>query len=424
MFLRRAARKLPPALGLHAPRGLSNTNALRCGATSTTGSHLPLFTFTEDEELLREMAGRFAAEVVAPRVKEMDAKSTMDAEVISALFENGLMGVELPEAYGGSGASFAAMCLVIEELAKVDPSVSACVDVHSTVVNNTISFWGSDTLKDRYLPRLASDTMGSFCLSEAGSGSDAFSLATKAQVSADGSYYTISGQKLWITNAGHAGIFLVFANVDHNMGYRGITCFVVDRETEGLSVGPHEDKLGIRASSTCPVTLDSVRVPASQILGEVGQGYKYAIGILNEGRIGIGAQMVGLARGCFDATMPYLFERKQFGEPIGNFQGMQMQYAEVAMEIEAARLLVYNATRMKEAGQPFIKEAAMAKLKASRVAELTASRCIEWLGGVGFTKDYPAEKFYRDCKIGAIYEGTSNIQLATIAKLIRPSYTP
>jgi len=372
--------------------------------------------------MLREMAGRFATEMVAPRVKEMDATSTMDPALITALFENGLMGVEVPEVFGGAGASFTSMCLVIEELAKVDPAVAACVDVHSTVVNNTINFWGNDSLKERYLPRLATDTMGSFCLSEAGSGSDAFSLATRAEASADGSYYTINGQKLWITNAGHAGVFLVFANVDHNKGYKGITCFVVDRETEGLTVGHHEDKLGIRASSTCPVVLENVKVPADQILGEIGHGYKYAIGILNEGRIGIGAQMVGLAKGCFDATMPYLFERKQFGEPIGDFQAMQMQYADVAMEIEAARLLVYNAARMKEAGQPFIKEAAMAKLKASRVAELTASRCIEWLGGVGFTKDYPAEKFYRDCKIGAIYEGTSNIQLATIAKLLRPTY--
>jgi len=372
--------------------------------------------------MLREMASRFAADVVAPRVKEMDASSTMDPELIAALFENGLMGVEVPEAHGGAGASFTAMCLVIEELAKVDPAVAACVDVHSTVVNNTVGFWGSEEIKAKYLPLLATEAMGSFCLSEAGSGSDAFSLTTRAVESADGSYYTLTGQKLWITNAGHAGVFLVFANVDPSKGYKGITCFVVERDSEGLTVGPHEDKLGIRASSTCPVILEGVKVPADRILGKVGEGYKYAIGILNEGRIGIGAQMVGLAQGCFDSTMPYLFERRQFGEKVGDFQAMQMQYAEVAMEIESARLLVYNAARLKEAGQPFIKEAAMAKLKASRVAELTASSCIEWLGGVGFTKDYPAEKFYRDCKIGAIYEGTSNIQLQTIAKLLRPTY--
>jgi len=264
--------------------------------------------------------------------------------------------------------------------------------------------------------------MGSFCLSEPGSGSDAFALNTRADVSADGSYYTLNGSKLWITNAGHAGVFLVFANVDMSLGYRGITCFVVDRESEGLEIGHHEDKLGIRASSTCPVTFTDVKVPATHILGEVGHGYKYAIGILNEGRIGIGAQMVGLAQGAFDATMPFLFERKQFGQYIGDFQGMQMQYAEVAMEIEAARLMVYNAARMKQNGENFIKEAAMAKLKASKVAELTSSKCIEWMGGLGFSKEYPAEKFYRDCKIGAIYEGTSNIQLTTIAKMLRPTY--
>jgi len=254
------------------------------------------------------------------------------------------------------------------------------------------------------------------------SGSDAFALNTRADVSADGSYYTLNGSKLWITNAGHAGVFLVFANVDMSLGYRGITCFVVDRESEGLEIGHHEDKLGIRASSTCPVTFTDVKVPATHILGEVGHGYKYAIGILNEGRIGIGAQMVGLAQGAFDATMPFLFERKQFGQYIGDFQGMQMQYAEVAMEIEAARLMVYNAARMKQNGENFIKEAAMAKLKASKVAELTSSKCIEWMGGLGFSKEYPAEKFYRDCKIGAIYEGTSNIQLTTIAKMLRPTY--
>jgi len=296
------------------------------------------------------------------------------------------------------------------------------VDVHSTVVNNTINFWANDAIKEQYLPRLATDMMGSFCLSEPGSGSDAFALNTRADVSADGSYYTLNGSKLWITNAGHAGVFLVFANVDMSLGYRGITCFVVDRESEGLEIGHHEDKLGIRASSTCPVTFTDVKVPATHILGEVGHGYKYAIGILNEGRIGIGAQMVGLAQGAFDATMPFLFERKQFGQYIGDFQGMQMQYAEVAMEIEAARLMVYNAARMKQNGENFIKEAAMAKLKASKVAELTSSKCIEWMGGLGFSKEYPAEKFYRDCKIGAIYEGTSNIQLTTIAKMLRPTY--
>jgi short/branched chain acyl-CoA dehydrogenase len=388
--------------------------------------HLPLSSLTEDEEMLRAMVSSFANNEIAPLVSEMDRTSTMDPALISALFANGLMGVEVPVEHGGSGASFTAMCSVIEEIAKVDPAVATCVDVHSTVVNNTVAFHGSDEIKETYLPRLATDTMGSFCLSEPGSGSDAFSLKTRADVSADGSYYTLNGEKAWITNASHAGVFLVFANVDTSKGYKGITCFVVDKDdipTGGkLAVGPHEDKLGIRASATCPVVLEDVKVPANRVLGEVGQGYKYAIGILNEGRIGIGAQMVGLAQGCFDQTMPYLFERKQFGSAIGDFQGMQMQYANVAMEIESARLMVYNAARMKENGQDFIKEAAMAKLKASRVAELTASQCIEWMGGVGFMKDYPAEKFFRDCKIGAIYEGTSNVQLMTIAKMLRPKY--
>jgi len=379
-------------------------------------------SFTEEEDAFREAVATFAAGEIAHRVSRMDAESTMDEDLIEALFANGLMGVEVPEEHGGCGASFTTMCAVIEELAKVDPAVATLVDVHSTVVNNTIKFWASEELQARYLPRLAADTVGSFCLSEPGSGSDAFALTTRAELSADGSQYTLTGEKAWITNAAHAGVFLVFATVDAAKGYKGITCFVVDGEAAGLSVGKKEDKLGIRASATCSVTLDNVVVPATHVLGEVGEGYKYAIGILNEGRIGIGAQMVGLAQGCFDATMPYLFERRQFGTVIGDFQAMQMQYADVAMEIESARVMVYNAARMKEAGLPFIKEAAMAKLKASRVAELTASKCIEWMGGVGFMKDYPAEKYFRDCKIGAIYEGTSNIQLMTIAKSLRQKY--
>ena len=382
----------------------------------------PVSLHSEDEQMMREMVAGFAQKVVAPRVSEMDRTSTLDPAVLRGLFDNGLMGIEVAEEYGGVGASFTTSCLAIEELAKVDPAVSAGVDVHNTVVNNTISFWGSDEFKARFLPGLATEHFGSFCLSEAGAGSDAFSLATKAVPSASGASYTLTGQKLWISNAEHSGVFLVFANADPAAGYKGITCFAVPRDSPGLEVGKPEDKLGIRASSTCSVTLSGVEVPADNILGDVGHGYKYAIGILNEGRIGIGAQMVGLARGCFDATMPYLFERKQFGTRIGDFQAMEMQYADVAMEIEAAWLLVYNAARLKEQGRPFIMEAAMAKLKASRVAELTASKCIEWLGGVGFTKDYPAEKFYRDCKIGAIYEGTSNIQLATIAKFLKPLY--
>ena len=432
---------ITPALRLTARHALSGARATAQGTSTSASSlartfcssrglgsaqqHLPVTQLTEDEEMLRDMVSTFAANEIAPLVSEMDKTSIMDPGLIDSLFANGLMGVEVPEEHGGSGASFTAMCSVIEEIAKVDPAVATCVDVHSTVVNNTVQFYGSDFIKSTYLPRLATDTMGSFCLSEPGSGSDAFALKTRADVSSDGSYYTLNGEKAWITNAAHAGVFLVFANVDTSKGYKGITCFVVDRDDlQGgtLTVGPHEDKLGIRASATCPVVLEDVKVPATHVLGEVGQGYKYAIGILNEGRIGIGAQMVGLAQGCFDQTMPYLFERKQFETSIGDFQGMQMQYANVAMEIESARLMVYNAARMKENGQNFIKEAAMAKLKASRVAELSASQCIEWMGGVGFMKDYPAEKFFRDCKIGAIYEGTSNIQLTTIAKMLRPKY--
>lgn len=372
--------------------------------------------------MMKDMVRRFAEDVVAPKVSEMDRTSVMDPEVIAGLFENGLMSIEIPQEYGGVGANFTTSCLCIEELAKIDPAVSAGVDVHNTVVNNTLGFWGSDELKEELFPGLASEHFGSFCLSEATSGSDAFALKTSAKKSADGSYYTISGEKLWISNAEHAGLFLVFANADPSLGYKGITCFAVPKELGGIEVGPAEDKLGIRASSTCSVTFNDVKVPSKYILGEYGHGYKYAIGILNEGRIGIGAQMVGLAQGAFDATMPYLWERKQFGQYIGDFQGMEMQYAEVQMEIEAARMMVYNAARLKEAGLPFVMEAAMAKLKASRVAELSSSKCIEWLGGVGFTKAYMAEKFFRDSKIGAIYEGTSNIQLMTIAKFLKPKY--
>eukprot|EP00035_Acanthoeca_spectabilis_P021874 m.440732 g.440732 ORF g.440732 m.440732 type:complete len:416 (-) comp18555_c0_seq1:904-2151(-) len=397
----------------------------RSALTATTAQrslHLPVTSLTEDELMIKETAAQFATEVIGPRVSEMDRTGVLDQAVIDGLFENGFMGIETAADHGGTAANFMSSCLVIEEVAKIDPAVSAGVDVHNTVVNNTISMFGSEEIQARFLPDLATQHYGSFCLSEAGSGSDAFALKTKAEASADGSSYRITGEKLWISNAEHAGVFLVFANVDFSKGYRGITCFVVPRESPGVEVGKPEDKLGIRCSSTCPVRFTDVEVPAENILGELGQGYKYAIGILNEGRIGIGAQMLGLAQGCFDATMPYLFEREQFGTKIGDFQGMEFQYAEVALEIESARLLVYNAARMKEAGMPFAMEAAMAKLKASRVAELTASKCIEWLGGPGFIKDYPAEKFFRDSKIGAIYEGTSNIQLATIAKNIKPLY--
>lgn len=364
--------------------------------------------------------GRYAAERIAPLVREMDEAGSMNKGIIKELFEQGLMGVEIPEQYGGTGSNFLSACLVVEELAKVDASVSVMVDVQNTLVNNVISFYASDAVKEFAFPKLATDTLGSFCLSEAGSGSDAFALKTRAEDKGD--HYELNGSKMWITNGGEAGLFLVMATVDPSAGYRGITCFLVERDQEGFSVGKKEDKMGIRASSTCPLTLEGVKVDKDRVVGEVGKGYKIAIEILNEGRIGIAAQMLGIAQGTFDATMPYLFERKQFETAIGDFQGMQHQYAQVGMEIEAARLLVYNAARRKEAGLDFVKEAAMAKLYASQVAEKTASRCVEWMGGLGFVKDYPQEKFYRDQKIGAIYEGTSSVMLNTIGKLISREY--
>jgi short-chain 2-methylacyl-CoA dehydrogenase len=381
---------------------------------------------------------KFAKEQIAPKVREMDASATMDKGIIKGLFEQGFMGVEIPTKYGGAGMNFLSACLVIEELAKVDGSVSVMVDVQNTLVNNVFSFYASEEIKERIFPRLASSNLGCFCLSEAGSGSDAFSLKTRALDKGD--HWEISGSKMWITNSGEADIFLVMANVDPSAGYKGITCFLVERDMPGFSVGKKEDKLGIRASSTCPLTLEGVKVPKNNVVGEIGKGYKIAIEILNEGRIGIASQMLGIAQGAFDATMPYLFERQQFGQHIGNFQGLQHQYAQIAMEIEAARLLVYNAARRKEAKLPFVKEAAMAKLYSAQVAERTTSRCVEWMGGLGFVKDYPQEKFYRDqvracctCsdhlmllagsqKIGAIYEGTSAVMLNTIAKLVAKDF--
>jgi len=376
---------------------------------------------TEDEAMMRDAAARFASDAVLPRVAAMDAASQMDPELIKQIFDAGFMGIEIDDEYGGSGSSFTAACLVIEELAKADPSVSVMVDIHNTIVNNTFSMWGSPELRAQWLPRLATDTLGAFALSEAASGSDAFALTTSATRTPGGDY-ALSGEKMWISNSQQAGVFLVMANAAPDKGYKGISCFVVPADAPGLSIGPPEDKLGIRASSTCPVRFDDVRVPASSVLGELGLGYRYAIEILNEGRVGIGAQMVGLAQGALDRTLPYLHERKQFGTRVADFQGVQHQLAQMATELEAARLLVYNAARMKEAGLPVVKEAAMAKLYSSQVAERVASRCIELLGGVGFTKSMGVEKLYRDAKIGAIYEGTSNIQLNTISKLVSATY--
>ncbi|EOD13466.1 long-chain specific acyl-CoA dehydrogenase [Emiliania huxleyi CCMP1516] len=411
-----------------ARRVVSGAARLRaqCYSTSLADVELaapqpaPLCALLEEEQAMAEAASRFARERVGPVVQSMDEAGKMEADVIDGLFEHGLMGIEIAEEHGGCGATFTAACLVVEELAKVDPAVSVMVDIHNTIINNCVSRWASPELQREWLPRLASDTLGSFCLSEAGSGSDAFALRCAAR--RDGDDYLLSGEKLWISNSAEAGVFLVMANAAPEKGHRGITCFVVPREAAGLRVGPKEDKLGIRASSTCPVLLDDVRVPASAVLGEVGAGYRYAIEILNEGRVGIGAQMVGLAQGALDRTLPYLHERRQFGTPLIEFQAVAHEVADLTAELHAARLLVYDAARRQETGTPLVKEAAMAKLIASRVAEKTASKCIELLGGVGFTKEYGVEKLYRDAKIGAIYEGTSNIQLNTIAKLVSAQY--
>ena len=375
-----------------------------------------LTQLTEDEEIFRDAVANFADAEVAPRVSKMDEEQKLDPALIEQCFEMGLMGIEVPEEYGGSGSSFMSAILAIEEMARVDPSVSVFVDVQNTLVNNALVRWGSDELKEKYLPRMASEWVGAYALSESGSGSDAFALSTRAEDAGD--HWKLNGSKLWITNGAEADAYILFATVDPDAGYRGITAFLIEREFDGFSVGKKEDKLGIRASSTVELLLDDCKVPKENVVGEVGKGYKVAIETLNEGRIGIGAQMLGLARGAFDAAMDYMAEREQFGQSIGSFQGMQFQYAQLATEIEAVRLMVYNAARLKDSGESFLKEAAMAKLRSSQVAEKVASKCVEFHGGVGFTKEFPAEKFYRDAKIGSIYEGTSNMQKQTIAKLL------
>jgi alkylation response protein AidB-like acyl-CoA dehydrogenase len=374
----------------------------------------PLTALSEDEVMFRDAVRQFADEDVRPRVHSMDEKQQMDPALIPQFFELGLMGIEVPEEFGGTGASFFTAALVVEELSRVDASVGVLVDVQNTLVNNAFLRWGSEELKAKYLPQLTSEKVGAYALSEAGSGSDAFALATRA-VPADGGF-RLQGRKLWITNGGEAEIFIVFANADPSAGYKGITAFIVEKEFGGFSVGKKEDKLGIRASSTTELVLEDVFVPAENVLGEVGKGYKTAIETLNEGRIGIGAQMIGIGQGALDATVKYVQEREQFGKRIGDFQGVQFQIAQMATELEAARLMVYNAARLKDAGQPFLQEAAMAKLFSSQVAQRITSTCIDLYGGYGFTREYPVEKFYRDSKIGTIYEGTSNMQLQTIAK--------
>jgi alkylation response protein AidB-like acyl-CoA dehydrogenase len=376
----------------------------------------PLTVLTEEERMFRDLVREFAETNVAPRVMDMDRAGAIDADIVSQLFELGLMGIEVPETWNGAGSSFFNATLVVEELSRVDPSVGVLVDVQNTLVNNCILRNASNDLKARVLPRLATDTVGSYALSEAGSGSDAFALQCRAVV--DGDDWRLTGRKLWITNGAEAGLYIVFANADPDAGYRGITAFIVERDTPGFAVGKKEDKLGIRASSTVELILDDCVVPGANVLGEVGRGYKIAIETLNEGRIGIGAQMLGLAQGALDHTLRYVQEREQFGRPIGDFQGVQFQIAEMRTELEAMRLLVYNAARLKDAGQPFVVEAAMAKLYASQAAQRIASQCIDLYGGYGFTKEYPVEKLYRDAKIGTIYEGTTNMQLQTIAKYV------
>ncbi len=387
-------------------------------ATALEKDNLPqaLTVLTEEEQFFRQSVREFAEGEVRPRVEEMEKNSKLDADLIKHCFELGLMAIESPEEYGGAGSTIFNAILAIEEIARVDASVSVFVDVHNTLVTNAFMKWGNDEIKKKYMPQLAEGRVGAYALSEASSGSDAFALKTKA---ADlGDHWELNGQKLWITNGNEAEIFIVFATIDPSAGYKGITAFIVEKGFEGFTVGKKEDKLGIRASSTTELIFDNCRVPKENILGEVGKGYKVSIETLNEGRIGIGAQMVGIAQGAFEAALKYTAEREQFGTAINQYQGVQFQLAEMALDIEAARLLVYNAARLKDAGKPFLKEAAMAKIYSSRTAEKVSSKAIELFGGYGYVKDYPVEKFWRDSKIGAIYEGTSNMQLNTIAKLV------
>lgn len=376
----------------------------------------PLTTLCEDEILFRDNVRQFAEEKVRPLAKEMDEKGAFDHALLEEFFQLGLMGIEIPEQFGGAGGKFFDAILAVEELSRADASAGVVVDVQNTLVNNALLRWGNPEQKKRYLPRMTSNTVGAYALSEAGSGSDAFALQTRAE--AKGSEYLLNGRKLWITNGKEAGLFVLFATVDPAAGYKGITAFIIEKEFAGFTVGKKEDKLGIRASSTCELILEDCRVPRENVLGEVGKGYKIAIETLNEGRIGIGAQMLGVARGAWEYASKYAQERKQFGKTLSEFQGIQFQIAQMATDIEAARLMVYNAARMKDAGMPFVKEAAMAKIFASQVAERVTSLAIEIYGGAGFTKDYPVEKYWRDSKIGKIYEGTSNMQLSTIAKLV------
>ena len=376
----------------------------------------PLTRLTEDERLFHDSVAEFARREVAPLVREMDDHAKIPRALIDKLFELGVMGVEIPEEFGGASATFFHAVLAVETLASVDASVAVLVDVHNTLCINAVLRWASMDQKQRYLPKLAAGALGAYALSEAGSGSDAFALTTRA-VRHD-EEFLLTGRKLWITNANEADVFIVLATIDPSAGHRGITAFIVERHFPGFTVGKKEDKLGIRASSTCELLFEECRVPAANVLGEAGQGYKVAIETLNEGRIGIGAQMVGIAQGALDAALGYTKERRQFGKAIAEFQGVQFQLARAAVDVEAARLLVYNAARLRDAGDSFLTEAAMCKLFASEVAERVSSLAVNLYGGYGYVKDYPVEKFYRDAKIGQIYEGTTNMQLQTIARQI------
>lgn len=382
---------------------------------SQTMTAMPALTrLAEDEAIFRDSVYEFADKEIRPLARDMDEHAKFSPDLIKKLFELGVMSVEVPESFGGAGGTFFHSVLAVESLSRVDPSVGVLVDVQNTLVINAVMRWGTDEIKRKYLPRFATNMIGAYCLSEAGSGSDAFALATRATEKGDG--FAINGRKLWITNGNEADMFIVFANVNPDAGYRGITAFIVDRGTPGFTVGKKEDKLGIRASSTCELVFEDCIVPQSQLLGDVGKGYKVAIETLNEGRIGIGAQMLGLAQGALDHTIKYVKERKQFGKAIGDFQGVQFQLARMALDVEATRLLVYNCARLRDAGQPFLTEAAMCKVYSSEIAERVASMAINLHGGNGFVKEYAVEKLYRDAKIGQIYEGTTNMQLMTIAK--------
>jgi alkylation response protein AidB-like acyl-CoA dehydrogenase len=380
----------------------------------TADARLALTRLAEDEVIFRDSVFEFADREIRPLVREMDEHAKIPRTLIDQLFELGIMGIEIPESYGGAGASFFHAVLAVEALSRVDPSIGVLVDVQNTLVINAFVRWGNSDIKQRYLPKLAAGTVGAYCLSETGSGSDAFALQTRAIETADG--YVLNGRKLWITNGNEADVFLVFANISPEAGYRGITAFIVERGAKGFTVGKKEDKLGIRASSTCELLFEDCTVSKDRILGEAGKGYKVAIETLNEGRIGIGAQMIGLAQGALDHAIKYTKERKQFGKAIADFQGVQFQLARMAIDVESARLMVYNAARLRDAGEPFLHEAAMCKILSSEVAERVTSMAVNLYGGYGFVRDYPVEKLFRDAKIGQIYEGTSNMQLQTIAK--------